>query len=353
MAVRKLVRFALLVAATTVLCTAMFLRDPLGAEPQKRMPHAPMIVVAARMVVEPGGRMPLLIEVGPPQWVPDDSTLLVRGLPATVHLSPGQRLSADLWSVPVSALSGLTFAAGANAVGGWNLQLRLVGGEGNLLAEATTTISISAPAVAAADAAARQPPPDASGVGSAVPLAGAAEPVESEKGRENPRVVQGVALGAKAASDALRDPMKASRQPATGSSRRRASRTRCGSQALRGFPRKGQRTSCRHGSRRGTKGPGAKASVDMAPTQMAGRGSVPDPAHGALPRAATGLAAALVREQASPPADPAPGAALSQALGLASAARIRSEPGLLASALETPMPGPAASAGMGGWPPSG
>jgi hypothetical protein len=251
MAVRSLVLNALL-AAATALFAAMFLLGPLGAEPaQKRMPHAPMIVVAARMVAEPGARMPLLIEVGPPAWVPDHSTLVVQGLPATTHLSPGQRLSADLWSIPVTALSRLTFAAAANAVGHWNLQLRLVGGDGNLLAEATTTISISAPAVAAADAAARQPPSDASGVGGenlAMPLVSAAGPADIKEDK-SPMVAQGVVHGANGPSAAARDPIKASRQHAiaTGSSRRQA---RCGSRALRRSPGKAHRDNCRRQVRR-------------------------------------------------------------------------------------------------------
>jgi hypothetical protein len=138
------------------------------------MLRTPMIIVARKITAEPTVPTPLLIEVGPPQWVTGDSTLLVQGLPSPASLSAGERLAADLWTVPVAALPNLILVVAADAVGRWNLRLRLVGAEGRLLAEARTTIVIEVPA--AAPEAVAPTSPRAAGADAPAPAVGVPPP---------------------------------------------------------------------------------------------------------------------------------------------------------------------------------
>jgi hypothetical protein len=136
--------------------SAVDLRDPMmlsqGAAP------APVIIVRPTIHVEPSSPTPLLIEIGPPQWVPRDSTLDIHGLPSGVALSRGRRRSEDLWAVPVGDLANLRIEAAATAWGESDLTLTLVAGDGGVLSKARTRISISARTLAAADPSTRSAP---------------------------------------------------------------------------------------------------------------------------------------------------------------------------------------------------
>jgi hypothetical protein len=137
--------------------SAVDLRDPPMMLPQRAAP-APVIIVRPTIHVEPSSLTRLLIEIGPPQWVPRDSTLDIQGLPSGVSPSRGRRLSEDLWAVPIGDLANLHIAAAATAWGESDLTLTLVAGDGSVLSKARTRISINALTLAAADPSARSSP---------------------------------------------------------------------------------------------------------------------------------------------------------------------------------------------------
>jgi hypothetical protein len=133
---------------------AFDLRDQPSRSP-RRAAQAPIMIAAPTIDVEPSSHASLLIEIGPPQWVPPDSTLQVQGLPQSVTLSQGRRVSSKLWAVPIAALSKVRIEVAADAAAGQSdVTLTLVGSDNSYLAEARTAVSINALRVAAANRAA-------------------------------------------------------------------------------------------------------------------------------------------------------------------------------------------------------
>jgi hypothetical protein len=112
---------------------------------QNARESTPIIVVAPVVYVEPSLPWPLPIEIGPPQWVPQDSVLQIHGLPAAVTLNVGQRLPGDLWAVPIVGVLNLDVQAPQGLTGRSELSLTLVGADGSVLAKAQTVISIVEP----------------------------------------------------------------------------------------------------------------------------------------------------------------------------------------------------------------
>jgi hypothetical protein len=189
---------ALVVTTTLALLAGMLTLDPLGvpdgsfgarhpsgSSPRRGM-QAPMIIAPPKIDLEPSSHAPLLIEIGPPEWVPHGSTLQVQGLPASVTLSHGRRVSSKLWTVPIAALSKVRIDVAANATAGpSDVTLTLVGSDGGRIAEAHSVISIDALTIAHAKEAAH----DASGVvsrpqGPAAPAKGAAQSAHPLEGEE-------------------------------------------------------------------------------------------------------------------------------------------------------------------------
>jgi hypothetical protein len=159
---------ALALASASAVIAGTLILDPFGALPSavdlrdppeplgQRAAPAPVIIVGPAIHVS--SLTPLPIEIGPPQWVPRDSTLDIRGLPSGVALSRGRRLSDDLWAIPVGDLASLHIKAAASALGASDVTLTLVAADGSVLANASTRISISASTLAAADTPASSSP---------------------------------------------------------------------------------------------------------------------------------------------------------------------------------------------------
>src|SRR5262249_36044648 len=112
MTIRTLGICALILVAAIGLALGMLTLGPLAfpdgsdhwQQAHKHPSGAPMIIVAPKIDLNPSSRWPLLVEIGPPQWVPPGSILHIRGLPPAVTLSEGRRVSADAWAVPVLGL---------------------------------------------------------------------------------------------------------------------------------------------------------------------------------------------------------------------------------------------------------
>jgi hypothetical protein len=112
---------------------------------QKLSGGDPIINVASTIYAEPLSSWPMPMEIGPSQRISPDSILHVRGLPSAVTLSEGRRVSADVWAVPLVALTNLELRVATGASGRSDLALMLVGTDGSMLAEARTAISINEP----------------------------------------------------------------------------------------------------------------------------------------------------------------------------------------------------------------
>jgi len=149
-----LVAGSLVLDALDLLPTGADQQD-LPKSPPPRAAISPMIITAASIEVQPASRTPLLIEIGPPEWVPRDSILYLEGLPDRVSLSRGHRASANLWAVSVADLPNLHMVVAPDTSGRSDLTISLEAADGVLLAKSRTAISINAPTATAVDQANR------------------------------------------------------------------------------------------------------------------------------------------------------------------------------------------------------
>ena len=67
--------------------------------------EALQITVAPTIAAGPASQAPLPIRIGPPDALPKNSFVRVRGLPPTVSLSEGYVTAPGAWSVPIHALA--------------------------------------------------------------------------------------------------------------------------------------------------------------------------------------------------------------------------------------------------------
>ena len=96
------------------------------------------------MVAQPAARTPLAIAVGPAEALPRNAYVRIRGLPPAVALTEGHAIAPGVWAVPLSALSGLAAIVPIGAQGGAEIIVDLVSLDGNVLAQAKTTLRITA-----------------------------------------------------------------------------------------------------------------------------------------------------------------------------------------------------------------
>ena len=191
---------ALVVTTTMTLLARMLTLGPSGvpdssfdlhgqpSPPPGRGVQGPMIIAPATIDVEPSSHTPLLIEIGPPEWVPRDSTLQVQGLSSSVTLSQGRRVSSKLWAVPIAALSRVRIDVASDAAAGQSdVTLTLVGSDSSYLAEAHAAVSINALRVATANRAAKdsqRQDPDAASPSATIELAPADHSTSERKAPE-------------------------------------------------------------------------------------------------------------------------------------------------------------------------
>ena len=96
------------------------------------------------MVAQPAARTPLAISVGPAEALPRNAYVRIRGLPPAVALTEGHAIAPGVWAVPLSALSVLAAIVPIGAQGGAEIIVDLVSLDGNVLAQAKTTLRITA-----------------------------------------------------------------------------------------------------------------------------------------------------------------------------------------------------------------
>jgi hypothetical protein len=104
----------------------------------------PVIRVAATITGEAATQMALPISVGPPDALPRNSFVRLRDLPPAVALSEGHSIGPGVWAVSLAALPNLKMMIPAGHTGRSEFVVMLVGIDGSVLAEARSTLAISA-----------------------------------------------------------------------------------------------------------------------------------------------------------------------------------------------------------------
>jgi hypothetical protein len=93
--------------------------------------------------------------VGSQGSLPRNSFIRLRGLPPSVSLNEGYAVAPGSWSVPLFALPSLQVNVPSGLAGRSEIVIQLVGVDGTILAEASTSFEVAAPAIMAP--AGRQP----------------------------------------------------------------------------------------------------------------------------------------------------------------------------------------------------
>lgn len=104
----------------------------------------PGIAVAPFILVEPGSRTRLPIEVSRQQALPKNSFVRIRGLPPSVSVSQGHSIASGAWAIPIGALPDLTIGA-PDGLAGWSeIAVTLAVADGAVLAESKTKLIVAA-----------------------------------------------------------------------------------------------------------------------------------------------------------------------------------------------------------------
>jgi hypothetical protein len=105
----------------------------------------PRIVVAPTILAEPASQAALVIQVGPPESLPHNCFLRMRGFPAAISLTEGHAIAPGAWAVPLFGLSTLKAVVPAGLSGRNEISISLVGVDGTTFAETKTALVIAAP----------------------------------------------------------------------------------------------------------------------------------------------------------------------------------------------------------------
>jgi hypothetical protein len=104
--------------------------------------NAPSILIASEISVPPASVTRMPVAVNAPRGLPVGAMLVFRGLPERVMLSEGRKFNAGVWAVPVASVGKLEIAPAIEAGGTSELAIELTTLDGNVLATATTVLSI-------------------------------------------------------------------------------------------------------------------------------------------------------------------------------------------------------------------
>ena len=108
------------------------------------------LTVAPFILVEPGGRAPVPIELSGLQPLPKNSFVRIRGLPPTVTVSHGHSIASGAWAIPIGALPDLTIGA-PDGLAGWSeIAVTLAVADGAILAESKSKLIVASRAEARA-----------------------------------------------------------------------------------------------------------------------------------------------------------------------------------------------------------
>jgi hypothetical protein len=102
------------------------------------------IIVAPTIVAAPASQASLPIQVGPPDALPSNSFVRLRGFPASVSLTEGHAIAPGAWAIPLFGLATLKAIVPAGVSGRTEIHISLVGVDGTTLAESHTSLVIAA-----------------------------------------------------------------------------------------------------------------------------------------------------------------------------------------------------------------
>jgi hypothetical protein len=104
----------------------------------------PSITVPPAVAAEAASQAAFPIRVGPPNAVPHNSFVRLRGLPPMAALSEGHSIAPGAWAVSLAALSNLKITLPAGSSGRSEIVVTLVAIDGSVLAEAKSTLAVAA-----------------------------------------------------------------------------------------------------------------------------------------------------------------------------------------------------------------
>jgi len=116
------------------------------------------ITVASVTRAQAASRAALPIEVSPQHTVAKNSFIRIRGLPPAAALSDGHAIAPGAWAVPLNALVSLNIILPVGAQGQSDVSISLVSVEGAVLAEAKTSLIVTAAPASATETKAPSPP---------------------------------------------------------------------------------------------------------------------------------------------------------------------------------------------------
>ena len=102
----------------------------------------PSIRVAPLIVADRASQISLGITVGPPEAVPTNTYLRVRGMPPRVSLTEGHAIGPGSWAIPLGGLPSLKANIPVDAGGRAELSISLLTIDGKVLAEASTALTV-------------------------------------------------------------------------------------------------------------------------------------------------------------------------------------------------------------------
>lgn len=126
------------VAATLALVLLLLSGGPLIAQ----TPSPVQIIVPTTLLVEPASETGMGISVGPPDNLPRNAFMRLRGLPSQVTLSEGYLISAGSWAIPLFSLSRLKLIVPAGSSGRSDISVALVSIEGEIISEVRSVLVI-------------------------------------------------------------------------------------------------------------------------------------------------------------------------------------------------------------------
>ncbi|MBU6379222.1 MAG: hypothetical protein KJS95_11920 [Gammaproteobacteria bacterium] len=126
------------VAATLVMMLLVVAGGPVRGQTNSPV----QISVPSTLLVEPASETGLGISVGPPDNLPRNAFMRLRGLPSQVTLSEGYLISAGSWAIPLFSLSRLKLIVPAGSSGRSEISVALVSIEGDIISEVRSVLVI-------------------------------------------------------------------------------------------------------------------------------------------------------------------------------------------------------------------
>ena len=104
--------------------------------------QTPRIEIATKIFAEPDSQTAMVIRLAPPQAVPPNSFIRLRGLLPTVSLTEGFAIGPGVWAVPLFGLATLNANVPVGVSGQSTFVVTLVDVEGTILAEAASAFVV-------------------------------------------------------------------------------------------------------------------------------------------------------------------------------------------------------------------